>query len=271
MDANSSFSIVQGEENTLEYTLSIGEYDWNITCMDDDGDTNTSETRTLIIEQPTHTGNAVLFNGTDTYATFGKTTYEATMTFSVWIKLNGTGKTQEIVQAQGSSKAVFFRVSGTEQIYFRKEGTTVDFTCDTVLDTGEWYHVVGIFDGSNGGKVYLNGELDGQDTGTITLTTGYSRSEIGQHNWGIERFDGLMDQLLIFNRAISEAEVLQLYNSGDGLYADVTVAPFNSGLVVGYNFDESSGSTLSDLTGTYNATLYNGTFVPGKSFAISST
>ncbi|MFA6319937.1 MAG: hypothetical protein WCX66_03370, partial [archaeon] len=47
MDANSSFSIVQGEENTLEYTLSIGEYDWNISCTDDDGETNTSETRTL--------------------------------------------------------------------------------------------------------------------------------------------------------------------------------------------------------------------------------
>jgi|GEM_PF-5926616 len=47
MDANSSSNIVNGVENTLDYTLSVGSYDWNISCTDNDGDTNTSENRSL--------------------------------------------------------------------------------------------------------------------------------------------------------------------------------------------------------------------------------
>jgi len=50
MDANSSSNISMGVENTLEYTLGVGTYDWNISCTDNSGDTNTSQTSTIIIQ-----------------------------------------------------------------------------------------------------------------------------------------------------------------------------------------------------------------------------
>jgi len=49
MDANSISAVVNGGSNSIDYTLSVGSYDWNISCMDDDGDTNTSSSRSLTI------------------------------------------------------------------------------------------------------------------------------------------------------------------------------------------------------------------------------
>jgi len=73
-------------------------------------------------------------------------------------------------------------------------------------------------------------------------------------------FDGKIDEVAVWNVALSAADVTALYNSGIGLKASANSGNYdNSGDLVGYwKFNEGSGSTLTDKTSySNNGTLTN--------------
>jgi hypothetical protein len=71
-------------------------------------------------------------------------------------------------------------------------------------------------------------------------------------------FEGQIDDVMFFNRTLSQGEIDTLYNSGNGLYPNISISPYNSGLIAGYRLDERTGDTTSDLSGNSNtATLVN--------------
>jgi len=88
------------------------------------------------------------------------------------------------------------------------------------LAKNRWYHLAIAWDGTidkNAVRIYLDGELNGAGTasqaetkpGSLNLWLG-----IDQHDEGNERdHDGLMDEVMIWNRALSESEIKQLYDS----------------------------------------------------------
>jgi hypothetical protein len=73
------------------------------------------------------------------------------------------------------------------------------------LSPGEWYHIAGTFDGTNI-KCHLNGAET--DSGTISgIRGGESTFFIGQDGW-VNVFSGAVDEVRIYNHALSEAEIL---------------------------------------------------------------
>jgi hypothetical protein len=79
-----------------------------------------------------------------------------------------------------------------------------------------WYHVVGTYDGSNL-KLYVNGSSDAvavAHTGNLDDITGDYR--IGSCGDGSQFFHGEIDEVGLWDRAITSAEVTSLYNSGAG-------------------------------------------------------
>jgi len=84
------------------------------------------------------------------------------------------------------------------------EGSTwVDVQED--LSPGQWYHVAGTFDGTN-----IKCHLDGTETdsGTISgIRGGQSTFFIGQDGW-VNVFNGAVDEVRVYNHALSEAEIL---------------------------------------------------------------
>ncbi|MCP4607895.1 MAG: hypothetical protein GY845_04175 [Planctomycetes bacterium] len=78
------------------------------------------------------------------------------------------------------------------------------------LTPGIWYHVVGVFDGTNI-KCYLNGIE--KDTNQISgITGGNATLFIGQDGWS-NVFNGKIDEVRIWNRALSPNEIRASYNS----------------------------------------------------------
>jgi len=77
---------------------------------------------------------------------------------------------------------------------------------------GQWYHVVGVLNGSNL-KIYVNRELQNdQKTHSGGIYSSNSNVIFGAFNTGDDyRFNGLMDEVRVFDRALSEAEIDQLY------------------------------------------------------------
>ena len=85
-------------------------------------------------------------------------------------------------------------------------------TGSTDLDTAAFHHVAGVYDDSaKTMKVYLDGALDGTATFTTTGSpqTNNQNVRIGKRNAfsAGTQFKGLIDEVEIFNRALSQAEI----------------------------------------------------------------
>jgi len=76
----------------------------------------------------------------------------------------------------------------------------------------EWVHVVATYDGSKM-RVYLDGELSGTLNYDDTLRVSSYDLEIAYHRADSYWFDGLIDELRIYKRALSPTEVQILYNN----------------------------------------------------------
>ena len=95
------------------------------------------------------------------------------------------------------------------------------------LSTGTWYQVALVVDGSNLHSLYLNGQL----LGTVQLPdqlmdhTG-APLLFGIENSGFFPLDGSVDEVQIFNRALSAAEITRIYNAdGSGVCPGPNTAP----------------------------------------------
>ncbi|MBC8462179.1 MAG: LamG domain-containing protein [Deltaproteobacteria bacterium] len=78
------------------------------------------------------------------------------------------------------------------------------------LSAGKWYHIAGTFDGNNI-ICYLDG-VEKQKGKIAAISGGAGRFFIGQDGW-VNVFNGVIDEVRIYNRALSEAEIQQNYKS----------------------------------------------------------
>jgi len=91
-------------------------------------------------------------------------------------------------------------------------------TANTALSLNNWYHVVGTYDSITGRqKIYINGSLRNTRTWTvgtrIRVSTG-TPLEIGRNQHSFWSFNGLIDEVRIYNRALSASEVRANFNAG---------------------------------------------------------
>jgi hypothetical protein len=83
---------------------------------------------------------------------------------------------------------------------------------DGAIEVGfdEWHHVIGMFDGANI-SVYLDGVLDTSVPTTEPIGISTTNMFIGDNSEATGRYwDGLIDEVMIYNRALSEEEILFL-------------------------------------------------------------
>ncbi|MEO9511822.1 MAG: LamG domain-containing protein [Flavobacteriaceae bacterium] len=92
---------------------------------------------------------------------------------------------------------------------------------ETPLPTGEWVHIVATYDyNQKFSRIYINGVLQEEiTTGATDIDKGLdadynARFSIGGavYGEGGGQFDGEIDDVYIYDRAISASEVLELFN-----------------------------------------------------------
>jgi len=143
-----------------------------------------------------------------------------------------------------------------------------------LIDTSKWFFIVGTYNNLES-KIYINGSLNNsQIVGLGNLTTWSSNDSlrIGQETYpgapnGYHIFNGLLDDIAIYNRALSASEVQQLYHGNSGNSASITTVPGKinyQGVAVGANGkpikNGSVGLRLSVLDSTLNGgVLYSET------------
>jgi hypothetical protein len=134
--------------------------------------------------------------------------------------------------------------------------------------TQNWHHVVITRKRSTSTKVYINGSIvPGTFTfGDVTKNPSYQANQIcnigGILNGTTNLLNGKMDAFTTWQKELTQAEVTELYNSGNG--KQITATPIvQSGLVLNLDASRSSsytgtGTTWTDISGNAkNGTIFN--------------
>lgn len=102
---------------------------------------------------------------------------------------------------------------------------------------------------TNNMTLYVNNILIKNNTGVITSppTTMYIGSDYVIAGTGGD-FSGLIDEVRIYNRTLSDSEITEIYNSG--LVANSSLP--STGLVAWYSFNEGTGTSAYDKSGNAN-------------------
>ena len=187
------------------------------TTLDLSGNNNTGTLTNGPVPTIGKLGQALKFDGVDDYVAVSSSASLApsNITVSFWAKYNAApalydaplGKTNGVSWTQGWG---FFPQSGTEMRFFVNfYATTASFTGLTMTN---WNHFVGTWDGTTI-RIYANGiqGTTGTNSGAMNTTNPFEIGRLGTDTYNI---NGSLDDVRIYNRALTTAEVTRLYNGG---------------------------------------------------------
>jgi len=194
-------------------------------------------------------GNALNFDGVDDKVSFSGVALTNTNTVAMWIYPTD-------LNIQGSAFGTLFSQDTTNGLFYRFGGNTIRYISsgadsNTSITANTWHHVAVT---SNAGSVtyYLDGVADGTASGA----TGYTADSMGSDT-NLDTFDGKIDEVRVYNRVLTAAEVQYLYKSG----ATQFKAPSNLGLVGYWSMNEGTSTIAGDFSGKGNSgTLTNMAF-----------
>ncbi|MDD4957602.1 MAG: hypothetical protein PHQ61_08200, partial [Candidatus Omnitrophica bacterium] len=202
--------------------------------------------------------DAMIFDGTDDYINCGYISEDLSkgFTMSGWLYYDSFANWSRIFdlgQGQADDNILLTNYGTSDDLYldiYRGSGHTATSIPD-VLETNTWMYITVTLDASGNLTVYKNG--DAIYIGTTSLPNNVVRNSsfIGKSNWsGNAMFDGAMDDMALYSRALSQDEVREIMDTGAG--------SVSSGLILHYDFDDTSGNIARDVSGstsTHNGTL----------------
>jgi glucose/arabinose dehydrogenase len=216
-------------------------------------------------------GNALSFDGVDDWVTVSDADaldLTTGMTLEAWVfpTVALSGWRAVIQKEQPGGVAYYLYASSRNNA---RPGTGVYIGGEQILygdnplAANTWTHLAATFDGTTQ-RLYVNGvEVASRaQTGSIETSTGPLR--LGGHSvWG-EFFQGYIDEVRVYNRALGQAEIQNDMNTPVG-GAPGPVPP--SGLVAAYGFNEGSGTVAADASGnSRTGTLSGATWTASGQF-----
>ena len=169
-------------------------------------------------------------------------------TIEAWIKTtqnNGGGAILTYGNLSANNRFALYQSGGI--LYFVAEGN--DYNTNVAINDGIWHHVAATFDGTNL-KIYKDGVQVGTNQAKTFNTTGTQLS-IGYRGIASEFFNGNIDEVRIWNVAVSADDILSRKNC--------ELQGTESGLVAYYKFNQG----IDALTNTGITTLNNSTATTG--------
>ena len=212
------------------------------------------------------------FDGSDDHIVGSSITFDSPGTISWWQKTKFTGSEVEsagnfIPFHLSTSFYVYMKWDGSNTVTFVRHSATGNVQGDIDIADEEWHHIVIAWDGGGTGtlntlSIYVDGVLDIASGRTATYSAPSGTLKFGSWSATYSSYviDGYLDELGIWSSALTLAEVVQLYNSGEPI--DLTEDSGNyasSGDLTGYwrLGDGDTFPTIEDNKGSNDLTMTN--------------
>jgi uncharacterized protein (TIGR02145 family) len=246
----------------------VGWWGFNGSAQDGSGNGNhgTVNGATLATDRFGNQNGAYSFDGVDDYIQLQSPLLNNAITISFWAYDDGGYPNTYSINPRyvssefcnGGFALVNNVVNSPNGIFFaRNRGSSSDALFSTVSPAYQVnQNIVFTYDG-NVGKFYINGNLVSSisNTGNITTSANLFFGKSGCNNAGqmIDAFNGKLDDIGIWNRALSQQEITNLYNAqlptqiSLCLPAITTTSPSSVGtdsVVIGGNITNDGGSSI---------------------------
>jgi hypothetical protein len=244
------------------------------------GNHGTVNGATLTSDRNGNSGKAYSFDGVNDFIVIpnSNSLNFSVGTISFWMKSNSISFMQPLKKGNFNNASVeqfaFGVFNGDNQFAVKQQSNCYPgngwqlITNNDTLNNNQWNHIVGVIN-NNSFKFYINGILRGQNS----LNQNGSDICIGElnigRNWSSHPiyFNGLIDNISIHNRALTQAEITQLYTncvattSTTNLTIPSTSIPYTwNGLTfnaAGSQTKHLTNAAGCDSTATLNLTVIN--------------
>jgi hypothetical protein len=149
---------------------------------------------------------------------------------SAWVNVATSKSSRVVTKGWGDSYAI--EMSVTNQVSWRLISVAGDIalTSDQTLTNGVWYHLVGTYDAGTTVKLYING-IEEKSSAYANQLNGWAQNVgIGNIPHTLDNlgylgngFAGSIDDVRIYSRALTAADVKELYELGLSKMKNVTL------------------------------------------------
>ena len=194
----------------------------------------------------------------------------SSFTISHWIKTTSSAGQMYTVGNAGGPDGYRFGLSSGQIAFLVGDGSYTESACGSVtVNDGSWHMITGVF--SRSGTLQFTCYLDGAFVANVSLPSAYASMQANAPGIGkppcCSAVSGLLDDVRIYNRALSAAEVANLYKQNETKINSSQNDKLTNGLVGLWSFNgtDISGTTAYDRsTNANNGTIYGATKVAGK-------
>jgi len=210
----------------------VAYYPFNGNANDESGNGNhgTVNGATLTSDRNDVQNSSYSFDGLDDYISINSNNNQldffgnCCITISAWIKLDNANKQYSILTNSDYNnihQQYALKVESNSKLYFIAgdklfESNGINYSSSSI-NNGQWTHTLVSYDG-NKLKLYLNGNLDYENQIIDNFPESPSSVAFIGNSWGANNdfFPGQIDDVGIWNRALTEKEIQNLYTSSTG-------------------------------------------------------
>jgi hypothetical protein len=191
-----------------------------------------------------HFGSALEFDGSGDWLDCGSDpslSISGAVTMTAWIKVNTQGADHKVGGNQDNANGGYkMTVYSNNKVEFEVRDSSNASSLNrntaggTILETGEWYHVAGVYSQADGYiRTYVNGVLDREMTTTAVLGASPGPFRIGCEPFttGSYNFNGTMDDVRVYSTALTEDEIADAMAGAGGYPYAVTPSPEDGALL----------------------------------------
>jgi len=244
----------------------VGWWGFNGNANDESGNGNhgTVNGSTLTTDRFGNQNGAYSFDGVNDFIQLPNNPSIAPQNISVscWFKINSTTTNQTLIRLRFSGYSITYNFTfqfgsiASDKLatnFFITGGANYAQPFSNVVNDNNWHNIVFTFDGLIY-SVYIDGNqtFSASNFGSGSLLynnsgNGYAIGRDGDNsNW---YFGGLFDDLGIWNRALTQQEITNLYNAQSPCQVSITSQPVNQ--TVGTNRNVQFSVVSSDSSSTY--------------------
>ncbi|MBU1997851.1 MAG: LamG domain-containing protein, partial [Candidatus Omnitrophica bacterium] len=185
---------------------------------------------------------------------------QTAITISAWVRMDSVNATEQgiVGKADTSAYGVYNLIyDGNTGQVFRLElmGVSDAYVYGTTVPNQDtWYHVAGTYSGSQK-CIYVNGIAENCEGTTGSITTNNLPLSIGTHQ--AYEFDGYIDEVRVYNRALTAAEVARLAmgdqpQTATGKYSLVDALNVDGDLILATGTLDVNGQDINVQESWYN-------------------